>query len=214
MIFKNRQDAGQKLAETLQNYKNAPNTIVLALPRGGVVVGYEIAKALNLPLDIVVPRKIGAPGNPEYAIGAIAETGDAILSEEEVRYVKKEWLKQAMEEEKKEAQRRLITYRPGPPPDLKNKTVILVDDGVATGFTMRAAVASIKARQPAKIIVAVPHGAQDSLEKIKSEADEVVCLYSPAAYWAVGAHYEEFPQTSDEEVIELLKKIGNNEQGG
>jgi predicted phosphoribosyltransferase len=206
MVFKDRKDAGRKLAEALKNYKDAPNMIILALPRGGVVLGYEIAKALNLPLDIVVPRKIGAPGNPEYAIGAITETGDAIMNEEEVKYIDKEWLKQEMGKEKKEAQRRLTTYRAGPPPQVAGKTVIIVDDGVATGYTMRAAVASVKSRKPAKIIVAVPHGATDSIEKIRREVDEVVVLYVPVIYWAVGAQYEEFPQTSDEEVVELLRE--------
>lgn len=205
MIFKDRQDAGKKLAKALAKYKNAPKTIVLALPRGGVVVGYEIAKTLNLPLDIVVPRKIGAPGNPEYAIGAITETGDAIMNDIEAREVNKDWLKLEMDKEKQEAQRRLKTYRPGPPPQLAGKIVIVVDDGIATGYTMRAAIASVKSREPAKIIVAVPHGDRNSLEIIRQEVDEVVVLYEPTAYLAVGAHYEEFSQTSDEEVIKLIK---------
>lgn len=206
-MFRNREEAGKRLAEALRAYKNAPNAIVLALPRGGVVVGYEVARALGLPLDIVVPRKIGAPGNPEYAIGAITETGNAIMNEREVRQVDQEWLARTMEEEKQEAQRRLTTYRKGPPPNVAAKTVIVVDDGIATGYTMRAAVASVKARKPAKVIVAVPHGAADSIEQIRREVNEVVVLNIPPMYWAVGAQYEEFPQTSDEEVIELLKNV-------
>ena len=206
-MFKNRQEAGQRLAQALQKYKNAADTIVLALPRGGVVVGFEIAQALNLPLDIIVPRKIGAPGNPEYAIGAITETGEAILNEKEVESVDRAWLKRAMEEEKKEALRRRTAYRAGPPAELQGKTAIIVDDGIATGYTMRAAVASVKARLSAKIIVAVPHGAADSIAQLRQLVDEVVCLCTPAMYWAVGAHYEEFPQTSDEEVIELIKRV-------
>ncbi|MDP3244502.1 MAG: phosphoribosyltransferase family protein [bacterium] len=206
MMFKDRRDAGKKLAEALKKYKNAPDTIVLALPRGGVVTGYEITKALNLPLDIVVPRKIGAPSNPEYAVGAITETGQAILNEEEIKDIEKEWLEKEKEKEKKEAQRRLMVYRTGPPLVIKGKTVIIVDDGVATGYTMRAAIASIKIRKPAKIIAAVPHGASDSIKLIKKEADEVVCLFAPVWYGAVGSFYENFPQTTDEEVIKLLKR--------
>ncbi|MBI2552594.1 phosphoribosyl transferase [Candidatus Uhrbacteria bacterium] len=204
-MFKDRKEAGEKLAQALVKYKNAPETIVLALPRGGVVVGFEVARALRLPLDIVVPRKIGAPGNPEYAIGAITETGDAMMNDEEVRQVDKEWLKQEMEKEKKEAERRLTAYRAGSPPRIEGKTVIIVDDGMATGYTMRAAVASVRARKAAKIIVAIPHGAGDSIEQIRREVDEVAALEIPAVYFAVGAHYEEFPQISDAEVISLLR---------
>jgi predicted phosphoribosyltransferase len=206
MLFKDRQDAGKKLAEALKKYKNASETIILALPRGGVVVGFEIAKALNLPLDIMVSRKIGAPGNPEYAIGAITETGDAILNENEIKYIDKEWLKEEIKKEKKEAQRRFMIYRAGSSLQIKNTTVILVDDGLATGYTMRAAITSIRNRKPAKIIVAIPHGAKDSIEIIRNKADEVVVLYKPIIYWAVGNYYKEFSQTSDEEVIKLLSK--------
>jgi putative phosphoribosyl transferase len=205
MIFKNRQEAGQKLAEALKDYKNERGTIVLALPRGGVVIGFEIAKALGLPLDIIVSRKIGAPENPEYALGALAETGEVILNEEETKYLNQDWLKKEIEKEKQEAQRRLNLYRPGSPLKIKNKTVILVDDGLATGYTLEAAVASIKVRQPKEIIVAIPHGARDSIERIKKKVDKVICLYSPLVYWAVGAHYQEFPQVSDQEVIKLLE---------
>lgn len=206
-MFFDRTEAGKKLAQVLPEYKNATDTIVLALPRGGVVVGFEVARALNLPLDIVVPRKIGALGNPEYAIGAITETGEAILNEKEVENIDPVWLKCALEEERKEALRRLAVYRVGPPAELQGKTVILVDDGIATGYTMRAAVASVKARRAAKIVVAVPHGAADSIVQLRQLVDKVVCLQTPLMYYAVGAHYEEFPQTSDEEVIELIKKI-------
>lgn len=208
MILRNRQEAGQKLAQLLEKYKNNPETLVLALPRGGVVVGYEIAQALNLPLDIIVPRKIGAPGNPEYAIGAITETGEGIFNEEEIKYVDPEWLQKEIEKEKQEAKRRIKVYRGNRPPlNLQGKIIILVDDGVATGFTMRAALFYLKKQKPKKIIVAVPHGAYDSLIKIKEEVDEVVTLFEPKIYWAVGSYYEEFPQVSDEEVIELLNKI-------
>lgn len=195
------------MAAALKSRNESPNTIVLALPRGGVVLGYEIAKALNLPLDIVVPRKIGSPGNPEYAIGAITETGDAIMNEHEIKYTDKEWLKKAKEEETREAQRRLAAYRAGPSPELAGKTVIIVDDGIATGYTMRAAIASVKSRDPYKIIVALPHGSKESIEQIRREVDEMIVLETPSIYWAVGAQYEEFGQVSDEEVISLLKKV-------
>jgi putative phosphoribosyl transferase len=221
MAFKDRREAGRKLAEALERYKNSKDAILLALPRGGVVVADEIAKSLNLPLDIVVPRKIGAPQNPEYAIGSIiltptfsppispgAKQGEIerVWNEGEIEGIDKDWLKKEIEKETKEAQRRLKAYRGEKPPfDLKNKTVILVDDGIATGLTLLAAIKSVKKQNPRKIIVAVPVGAKDSVSTIKKEVDEVICLYSPAFFGAVGSFYEKFGQTSDEEVIEILK---------
>jgi putative phosphoribosyl transferase len=209
MIFKDRIDAGQKLAKALEKYKNAKDTVILALPRGGVVTGFEVAKELNLPLDIVVPRKIGAPGNPEFAIGAITETGEGIFDEETIKTygISKEYIENETKKEKAEAERRLKLYR-GERPCLvlKDKTVILLDDGLATGLTMRAAIKTVKAYEPKKIIAAFPVGASDSIEILKSEADEVVYLDAPFFFGAVGAFYEEFGQTTDGEVIELLRK--------
>jgi predicted phosphoribosyltransferase len=206
MIFQNRAEAGQKLAEKLGKYAESENTMIIALPRGGVVVGYEVARALNLPLDIVVPRKIGAPGNPEFSIGAITETGEMILNEE-VFGISEDYLKNEAEKEKREAGRRLKLYRGDRPPlDLKNKTVIIVDDGLATGLTMRAAIASVKKMKAKKIIVAVPITPPEAVELIKKEADEIIYLEAPLLFGAVGAFYKEFGQTTDEEVIELLKK--------
>ena len=206
MLFQNRADAGLKLAEKLGKYAESENTMIIALPRGGVVVGYEVARALNLPLDIVVPRKIGAPGNPEFAIGAITESGEMILNEE-VFGISESYLKSEAEKERAEAERRLKLYRGTRPPlDLKNKTVILVDDGLATGLTMRAAIASVKKMKAKKIIVAVPVTPPDAVELIKKEADEIIYLKAPLLFGAVGAFYKEFGQTTDEEVIELLKK--------
>lgn len=205
-IFKNRQEAGQKLAKALEKYQNSKDVIILALPRGGVVVGYEISKALNLPFDIIVTRKIGAPGNPEYAIGAITETGEGVFNQDEIAWINKDWLAQEVEKEKKEAQRRIQLYRDNrPAPDFSEKTVILVDDGVATGYTMLVAIKAVKSAKPKKIIVAVPHGASDSLNRIRKEVDEVVVLLEPTWYGAVGAFYKEFPQNTDEEIIQLLK---------
>lgn len=209
MIFKDRLEAGQRLAKVLEKYKRQKDTIILALPRGGVVVGFEVAKTLELPLDLVVPRKIGAPGNPEFAIGAITEEGEGIFNEAVIRDygISKEYIDKTVEEEKKEAQRRLKAYRGDRPPlNLVEKTVIIVDDGIATGLTMRAAIKSVKNKDPKKIVVAVPCGAKDSIDQIKQEVDEVVCLHAPIFFGAVGAFYENFEQTTDEEVIELMKK--------
>jgi len=209
MIFKDRTAAGEKLAEALTQYKNAQDTIILALPRGGVAVGFEVARALNLPLDIVVPRKIGAPGNPEFAIGAITETGEGIFDEQTITAygISQNYINETVKEEKAEALRRLKTYRGSRPPlNLTGKTVVIVDDGLATGLTMRAAIKTIKNKNAKKIIVAIPVGPPDTIETIKKEADGVVCLDTPVFFGAVGAFYEEFGQTTDEEVIELLKK--------
>ncbi|QQG45626.1 MAG: endolytic transglycosylase MltG [Candidatus Sungiibacteriota bacterium] len=212
MTFKNRKEAGEKLAEALLGFKNAKNTLVLALPRGGVVVGYEISQALNLPLDIVVPRKIGAPSDPEYAIGAITESGEGIFNTRELAGIDQDWFKKEVEKEKKEAERRLKLYRGNRPySQLLGKIVIIVDDGVATGYTMRAALKSVRGQKPQKIIVAVPHGAKDSLEQLRKEADEVISLIEPEWYGAVGMFYEEFPQTTDKEVIQLLGGVGRKE---
>jgi putative phosphoribosyl transferase len=216
MTFKDRRDAGAQLAKALEKYKNSKNVILLALPRGGVVVADEIAKNLNLPLDIIVPRKIGAPGNPEYAIGAICLTSftskegiEGVWNEEEIENVDKEWLKKEIEKEKQEAQRRLKLYRGEKPPlNLKNKTVILVDDGIATGLTILATIKSVKKQKPKEIVVAVPVGAADSIETIKKEVDEVVCLNVPVFFSAVGSFYEEFGQVEDKEVIEIMKREG------
>lgn len=210
MIFRDRKDAGQQLANKLQEYKNKKDTIVLALPRGGVIVGYEVAKELNLPLDLVVPRKIGAPGNEEYAIGAITETGEGIFDQQaiDILGVTKEYLDKKITEEKKEAQRRLKEYRVGRKTlNLKNKTVIIIDDGLATGLTMRAAIKSVKKQNVKEIIVAIPVTALDSLKIVQTEANKVIYIDAPSYFGAVGAFYENFYQTTDKEVIELMKKI-------
>lgn len=208
MIFRDRKDAGEKLAEKLDKYKGKSDVVVLGLPRGGVVTANEVAKRLDLPLDIIVPRKIGAPGNPELAIGAITESGEGIFDEEIMKYVgaDQEYIEKTMEEEKKEAQRRLKVYRGSKPPvDLKGKTVILVDDGIATGSTMRAAIASVKAKEAGKIVVAVPVLARDTVKKIEKEVDELIYVGAPLFFGAVGAFYQIFDQTEDEEVVEIMK---------
>jgi putative phosphoribosyl transferase len=207
-IFLNREDAGRRLAQRLEKYKGA-DTIILAVPRGGVVVAYQVAKALGAPLDVVIPRKIGAPGQPELAIGAVGENGVCVLDEEIIRYlgVSETYIRQEAERQRQEIERRWKLYRGDRPfPDVKGKTVILIDDGIATGYTTIAAVRVIRNKQPAKIVLAVPVAPIDSIAKLRSEVDEIVVLETPEPFFAVGAWYQEFGQTSDEEVIKLLKQ--------
>jgi len=212
MLFKNRQDAGQKLAQVLISYKDNPDVIIIALPRGGVVIGYEIAQVLKVPLDIIVPRKIGAPGNPEFAIGAITQDGEGSFDESVIRMygITQEYIDGEVEKEKEEAFRRLKLYRGDRAPlKLKDKIVILTDDGIATGNTMKAAITSLQKQHVQKLVVAVPVSAKNSLRKIEKEVDEVVCLHAPVVFRAVGAFYENFEQTEDEGVIKLMRKIDN-----
>jgi len=209
MLFKDRIQAGQKLAEKLLEYKDK-NVIILAIPRGGVVVAYEIAKVLNAPLDLIIPRKIGAPYQPELAIGAITQDGTIILNEDIVSYlpIPENYIKNEAERQKKEIERRLIKYRGNAiEPNLENKIVIIVDDGIATGATMLAAIASIRKKKPSKIVVAIPVAPPESLEKIKEYADEIICLQTPEPFFAIGQFYERFEQLEDEEVIDILNKI-------
>jgi putative phosphoribosyl transferase len=209
MMFVDRKDAGQKLAGSLTRFKNQSDAIVIGLPRGGVVVAYEAARLLNLPLDIIVPRKIGAPGNEELAIGAITEEGEAVLDEMLVRElnVAPEYIAKTVAKEKQEAQRRLKLYRGDRTPlNLQNKTAILIDDGIATGATMQAAIKSAQNKKAEKIIVAVPIIAPDTLKKLQAEADEIIYLDAPMFLGAIGDFYEKFSQTEDREVIELMQE--------
>jgi predicted phosphoribosyltransferase len=181
--------------------------IVLAIPRGGVVVGFEVAHALNISLDLIIPRKIRAPDNPELAIGALTEDGTIILDDELVKYlqVSEEYVREESERQRLEIERRLKLYRRDAPyPSLKNREVVIVDDGIATGSTMKAAVASVRMRGAKTILVAVPVGPFSSIEELKREADNVICLYTPEPFHAIGQFYEDFTQTSDEEVRRLL----------
>lgn len=209
MNFRDRIDAGRRLGQALQPYANKPDTIVIALPRGGVVVGYEVATLLNLPLDIVCPRKIGAPFNPELAIGAITETGEGILSQDLINElgVSEEFIKTEMAKEKEMARWRLDHYRKGRPSrELGAKSVILVDDGLATGATMRAAIKTIRAEKAKEIVMAIPVAPPDTLSRLEQEVDKTICLAAPSPFYAVGQFYDLFDQTSDEEVIKLLEK--------
>ena len=204
--FKNRVDAGKQLASALK--PASKDAIVLAIPRGGMVVGFEVAKALGVQLDVVITRKIGAPDNPELAIGAVAEDGTAILDDSIVGMlqVSKGYISEAVERQKLEIKRRLLRYRGDVPyPSLKNREVIVVDDGVATGSTLKAAIMSIRKKGARTIIVAVPVGPPDTVQKFSRLADRVVCLRMPEPFYAIGEFYDDFEQTEDEEVIKLLK---------
>ena len=197
-IFKNRIEAGKKLAERLAEFKET-NAIILALPRGGIITGAEVAHALDLPLDIIVTRKIGAPGNEEYAIGAIDIEGTGVFSESEAA-----WLNKEITKEKQEAERRWQEYRGTRGPlELVGKTVVIVDDGIATGMTMKAAVRYAKKLGAQNVIVAVPVAPQSTVAELKQEVD-VRTLETPVLFFAVGQFYEDFPQISDQEVIRLL----------
>ena len=209
MRFIDRADAGRKLVPALEKYKDNKDAIVIGLPRGGVVNAYEVAKELHLPLDIIVVRKIGAPMQPELAVGALAQEGDVHLDDRIMNMVgvKQEDVVDIIADERQEAQRRLLLYRGDRSPlDLKNKIVIIVDDGLATGATMRAAILSARRMEAQKIVVAIPVSPKDTLKKIEAEADEVICLYTPEVFFGVGGFYDVFYQTEDEEVIDLLNK--------
>lgn len=212
-MFQDRIDAGGKLTNKLQQYKDQKNVIIIGLPRGGVPVAYEISKNLHLPLDIVCPRKIGAPGNKEFAIGAITETGEGIFNWQVINRldISKEYIENEVKAESQEAQNRLNIYRKKMPSrDLNNKVVIIVDDGLATGSTMKAAIQSIKLEGAAKIIVAIPVSPPDTLKEIRAIVDEVICLDAPSFFQAVGQFYADFSPTKDQEVITLME-LSNRE---
>ncbi len=207
--FSDRIEAGKKLAIALKDF-SSKNGVVLAIPRGGVVVAYEIAKAIGLPLDVIIPRKLGAPGNAELAIGAVAEDGTAILDNELVSYlgVSRSYIQEEIETQKQEIHRRLTLYRQQSSyPDLKGLDVIVVDDGIATGSTMKAALASVRNRGAASITVAIPVGPPSTIKELEKLADHVVCLYTPEYFQAIGQFYSDFSQTEDEEVVALLQQI-------
>ena len=206
--FPNRAEAGRLLAEKLTAYRDCGDAIVLGLPRGGVPVACEVARQLGLPLDVFVVRKLGVPGYEELAMGAIASGDVLVLNDEVMRALPnaEEILEAVRAREKVELQRRETRYRQGrPAPDLKGRVVILVDDGLATGATMRAAAIALRKQGVAKIVVAVPVGAPETCHAIRSVADETICVIMPPFFHGVGQFYEDFSQTTDEEVRELLK---------
>lgn len=205
--FANREEAGRELAAELSEYRNRNDVLVLALPRGGVPVGFEIATALDAPLDVFLVRKLGMPGHEEFAIGAIATGGVRVLDEEVVRRyrVDRAAIERITMQEEAELERRERSYRGDRPlPELTDHTVILVDDGLATGSTMRAAVAALRQEHPRKIVIAVPVAAPGVCDAFRDEVDDVVCARTPEPFYAVGLWYADFSQTTDEEVHELL----------
>jgi putative phosphoribosyl transferase len=207
--FIDRRRAGMLLAQQLKNYANRPDVIILSLPRGGVPVGFEVAHFLRVPLDVFIVRKLGAPLHTELAMGAIASGNTRVLNQNVILDCKVSDSELAAVEalERTELQRREKIYRGDRAPlDLQHKVVILVDDGIATGSTMRAAITAIKQAGPASIIVAVPLGPRDTIADLKNQVDEMICLIKPFNFYAVGAHYEQFNQTTDQEVCDLLAK--------
>ena len=207
VAFEDRSEAGRRLAKQLIGYAGRTDVLLLALPRGGVPVAFEIAKTLNAPLDAFLVRKLGVPGHEELAMGAIASGGVRVINHEVVRSmgIPEEVIDQVAAREKLELERRERAYRgERPKPDVRGRIVILVDDGLATGATMRAAVAALRAQDPARIIVAVPTAAPEACEAFEHEVDEIVCLTRPWPFFGVGASYQDFSQTTDEEVRRLL----------
>jgi putative phosphoribosyl transferase len=212
MTFTDRTDAGRKLAEELVKFAGEKNLLILALPRGGVPVAFEVAKALGAPLDVFVVRKLGVPGQEELAMGAIASGGVRVLNEEIIRSLDifEDQIARVAANEQRELERREFVYRSGRSvSDLAGKTIILIDDGLATGATMRAAVHAIKAQNPRKLVVAVPTSAPDTCAMIRKMVDETICLITPTPFGGVGAWYRDFSQTSDREVQQLLKEAEN-----
>jgi predicted phosphoribosyltransferase len=209
VLFQDRFDAGRLLASKLPPFANRSDTVVLALPRGGVPVGFEVARALNVPLDVFVVRKLGLPGQEEFAMGAIASGGICVLNEDLVRAlgIPDEVINAVAAHEERELERREHLYREGRPAvAVQGRTVILVDDGLATGSSMRVAVMALKRKKPAQIVVAVPVGASETCAEIESAADRIICVVTPEAFRSVGEWYRDFSQTSDEEVRDLLRR--------
>jgi predicted phosphoribosyltransferase len=205
--FANRRDAGRRLAARLAAYAKRPDVVVLALPRGGVPVAGEVARELAAPMDVFVVRKLGVPGHDELAMGAIAGDGVEILNHDLIDHlgVSRAMVEQVAARERQELRRRDAAFRGlKPAVDVRGLTVILVDDGLATGSTMEAAIAALRLREPARIVVAVPVGSADTCDRLRGWADEVVCLSTPPGFVAVGQWYDDFSQTTDEEVRRLL----------
>jgi len=207
--FRDRTEAGQMLATKLAAYANRPDVIVLALPRGGVPVAYEVARALGAPLDVFIVRKLGVPGYEELAMGAVATGGVRVLNDQVVSGLRiPDYVIDAVAAwEQQELARREQLYRDDrPPPDVRGRTVILVDDGLATGATMHAAIKALRQQEPAHIVVAVPTASLETCNALRSEVDDIICAITPEPFYAVGLWYEDFSQTTDEEVRELLAR--------
>ncbi|MCL2359800.1 phosphoribosyltransferase [Candidatus Bathycorpusculum sp.] len=210
--FSDRVDAGKRLAAALAHFRGRDG-VVLAIPRGGVVVGYQIADALNLPLDVIIPHKLGAPNNPELAIGAITEDGTTVLDNNVINYlaINNQYIQEESKRQEEEIQRRLKMYRQDMPGrNVAGLHVIIVDDGVATGSTMKAALFSVKNKNAATTTIAIPVGSPTTLQELKQQVDCIICLYTPNSFQAIGQFYNDFAQTSDQEVITLLKENQKN----
>jgi putative phosphoribosyl transferase len=209
VLFQDRSEAGRLLADRLRKYQDRPDVLVLALPRGGVPVAYEVAKALNVPLDVFIVRKLGVPGYEELAMGAIATGGIRVLNDELIRQlnIPKEFIDVVAAKEQQELERRERLYRGDrPAPDIHGKTVIVVDDGLATGSTMKVALSALRQQQPKQLIVAVPTAPPDTCDSLREVADEVICAVTPEPFLAVGRWYRRFDQTTDDEVRELIRQ--------
>lgn len=206
-MFRNREEAGRILADKLSQYRNDPTALILALPRGGVAVGYQLSLALHLPLDVFITRKIGAPGNPEYAIGAVAETGSRYLNQEAVSSfsLSRHELDYLIHAQEKEIARRKDLYRQGRPfPQLTGRTVLLVDDGIATGSTFMASALAIRSLQPRLLVGVIPVGPSSTIREVRSHVDELVVLMTPDPFYAVGNFFVDFTQVEDRDVIQYL----------
>jgi len=203
MVFKDRFDAAHQLVVKLEKYKGK-NAIILAVPRGGLQIGSVLAEELGLPLDVALTKKIGAPGNPEYAIGAVSLTGEVL---EDVEGIPDDYIQQEIKEIRKSLKERYKAYTGrAKPPSLKGKIAIITDDGIATGRTLLATIEMIRKENPDKIVIAVPVGPKDSIRTMQDHADEVICLFTPSPFFAIGMFYQNFDQVDDEEAIRLLKE--------
>jgi putative phosphoribosyl transferase len=214
MRFRNRREAGQRLAKLLATYANRPDVLVLGLPRGGVPVAFVVAQSLHVPLDVMIVRKLGSPGQEELAMGAVATGGIRVLNDDVIRCagVSPEDLQTATVREQREVTRRALVYRGGRPlPDIHGRTVILVDDGIATGATIRAAIAAIRAQKPVRLIVAAPVAAVETCDTLRSEVDDLVVAYEPDVFFGVGLWYDDFPQITDDAVCALLAQAWDAE---
>lgn len=210
MIFSNRTEAGIKLTQALSKYKDRKGVIVLGLPRGGIPVAYEVAKGLNADMDVFVVRKVGAPYNEEFAIGAVAQDGGVYLDRETIKMLRipDEAVKKIVDKKLREVDERVKRFAGGfSHPEIKGKTFILVDDGVATGATMKAAIEVLRQKQPKSLVVAIPVSPPSTVLELRDMADEVVCLYEDGGFMAVGQYYSDFAQVEDDEVVQILKKF-------
>jgi predicted phosphoribosyltransferase len=213
MSFQDRHDAGRVLADQLSAYRDRDDVLVLALPRGGVPVGFEVARALHVPLDVFLVRKLGVPWQEELAMGALASGGVRVLNTSviEEAEISPKWIESVTAHEQAELERREREYRDDlPPVEVRGKTIILIDDGLATGSTMRAAIVALRQRSPAAIVVAVPVGSRQTCDELRTIADDVVSVSTPSRFFAVGQAYEDFSQTTDDEVRDLLARSADH----